>query len=589
MWGGQGGQDELPIERFPPLAATGLPSAAIPHVMARNSRLAAAMESKPVIDCSTAMHAGLQNAAGAPNRYYLQQDGNFHAAQAALGGENHSWHLPGTPQDMRTASAGSAGPSAFARDGPGTIPDFSPLSGERRRHYSSPAPTVAGIYTAHTPTGVFCQGCQQTSGEQTSGVAAAGGQQTAGVAGAAASAFNSSPQCQTPASSFQFSGGCRQSAGHAATFTPPPRPAACCASGGPEVSNGSGGVPNGSGAAPVQPVPVVPHVTRTWVTSGTRPQTWRQHFSLDGSGRPFCVACLALHDPRADTPFCSEQCAADWAGVLPDMPHLPQLDPQAAQAAQTSGASRCSSTDSPAGGCTSTGQPSPRPEGGGRGAVDEDSPYVNQVQQEFAALVAQAENKITSRNKNAKGELRTLAEARLLIDQRKSLVGALEGIPAGPFPCSRSRLHHLVNSACEKLGWGASLNQNTARTQSFKCKSHVNGCKWGVKYELTKDGWTMSHYGRHVQSETSNNEQCDPERTVQAENHHNHAVHTMTELRAMHGGQCPKALDPYLESLGDLLAAANQSAIQIKRAFDTYGKQNNLDTDAWGYDYIKHR
>ena len=41
------------------------------------------------------------------------------------------------------------------------------------------------------------------------------------------------------------------------------------------------------------------------------PRVWRQHFSLH-SGRPFCLLCVKEHEPRPDSPFCSEGCAASY-------------------------------------------------------------------------------------------------------------------------------------------------------------------------------------------------------------------------------------------------------------------------------------
>jgi len=59
----------------------------------------------------------------------------------------------------------------------------------------------------------------------------------------------------------------------------------------------------------------VDYVTCDWKTSGVRdPRVWRQHFSLH-SGRPLCLVCVQEHEPRPDSPFCSEGCAASYAAA----------------------------------------------------------------------------------------------------------------------------------------------------------------------------------------------------------------------------------------------------------------------------------
>jgi superfamily II DNA or RNA helicase len=55
--------------------------------------------------------------------------------------------------------------------------------------------------------------------------------------------------------------------------------------------------------------------TADWTTQGTRElRVWRQHFSLH-SKLPHCLVCLAEHQPRPDSPFCSEHCAVAFGSA----------------------------------------------------------------------------------------------------------------------------------------------------------------------------------------------------------------------------------------------------------------------------------
>ena len=55
--------------------------------------------------------------------------------------------------------------------------------------------------------------------------------------------------------------------------------------------------------------PPTEHFTAEWQSSRQSQQTWKQHFSVGKDAQPHCLRCLALHDPRPDSPFCSEDCA----------------------------------------------------------------------------------------------------------------------------------------------------------------------------------------------------------------------------------------------------------------------------------------
>ena len=178
------------------------------------------------------------------------------------------------------------------------------------------------------------------------------------------------------------------------------------------------------------------------------------------------------------------------------------------------------------------------------------------------------------------------------------------GFPRGPFPVDAAGLKAQVSAYTEaadcpmgggfnvclirpqKNSTGLVYRRTLACTHRGGAKSGFN-CTWEATYEWSTEGWVLVQYHRHRHEEVSPT--SDPEvsskTTSIPSNHHNHALmESMTQVRAQHGGQCRLPVD--LVPIGEMMSKAGCSTAEIKRVFDSYAEEHNLDRTMYSYDYI---